>query len=175
MIRPKISELDFIASARNHQELAAKIRKIVGSDAADSIGSQATYVGVRWILLGGIHLREARIARRAGLIRGCYSKAYYSAYNFSKGVRYLVKGQVSLKGDDHQSAPDFPPDFPDRDAMGRAVTDLYACRLQADYDNWGTGSQPFSLSSAEAISLANKISKNSRKYISERYGAKVLK
>ena len=165
MIRPQMPELDFLSSTRNYQELGAKVRRLVGDDAANSIQSQALYVGVRWIMLGGSHLREARIARRAGLVRGCYSKAYYAAYNFSKGVRYLVKGQVSLKGDDHQSAPDFPDEFPDRDDMGKALTDLYACRLQADYDNWGSASRMFAIPTAEALRLAGRVGANARAYV----------
>lgn len=170
MIRPRHSQLEFVQQTRNHHELAAKVRKYVSDEASQHISGQAIYIGVRWIKLGGSHLREARMARNAGMVRAVYSKSYYAAYNFSKGVRYISNGFVSLKGDDHQAASNFPADFPEGQELSRIVTELYACRLRADYDNWSDQVAAYPMSPVEAVKLAGRVGASSRSYISGKYG-----
>ncbi len=69
-------------------------------------------------------------AHAAGRTRAAYSRAYYAAYNASKAIRYHVNGVVSLKGDDHQAAPELPGDFPDLDQWSQLVAALYEHRLR---------------------------------------------
>jgi len=171
VIRPRHSQLEFVQQTRNHKELAAKVKKYVGEDAASQISAQALYVGAQWVKLGGSHLREARMARKAGLVRTVYSKSYYAAYNFSKGIRYLANGVVSLKGDDHQAAPNLPDDLPGRDGISRIITELYACRLRADYDNWSDqGRSAYPMSTADAVKFAGRVAAEARLYVVSKYG-----
>ncbi|MCC5089448.1 hypothetical protein [Xanthomonas campestris] len=170
MIRPRHSQLEFVQQTRNYHELAAKVKKYVNEDASHQISRQALYIGVRWLKLGGSHLREARMAKKVGMTRAVYSKSYYAAYNFSKGVRYIANGVVSLKGDDHQAASDLPEDFPDRQVVSRLITELYACRLRADYDNWSDQAASYSMSSIDAVRAAGHVASSSRLYITNKYG-----
>ena len=95
-----------------------------------------TGVASCWFRLAQEHLDDARVALSSGRSRAVYSRAYYGAYNASKAVRYLVNGEVSLKGDDHRKASELPDDFPRVDHWSRVITELYEDRLRADYENW---------------------------------------
>jgi hypothetical protein len=134
-IAPSVEELRFIEITENHGEFCASLRSLGHNAAAESVEKNAVHVGFCWLRLGMEHLDEARAALVAIKRRSTYSRSYYAAYNVSKAVRYIVNGEVSLKGDDHHSASDLPGDFPDGDRWSTVITTLYEHRLMADYDN----------------------------------------
>lgn len=108
----------------NHAQWADKLRKLGLSAAADETRRNAFFVGLRWISLAGEHLEDAAACLAAGRRRATFSRSYYAAYNASKGVRYIVGGVVSLKGDDHQKAWDLPNDFPSGDRWAEVIPTL---------------------------------------------------
>lgn len=170
-VKPPITELDFVQKIRNHREFSAKV-KLLGSEGASAlIDSYAAYVASRWARLGVSHLNEAKAAMGARMSRTVYSRSYYACYNLSKAVRFLSEGSVSLKGDDHQKAPDLPETFPDRDKLSRGITDLYQCRLVADYDNWtGYGKKTYPLSLKDAVDFAEYFSQTAKSFLRQQYG-----
>jgi len=173
-VKPPIAELEFIQKVRNHREFSSKIALLGSSDAAALVESYAAYVASRWAKLGVSHLKEAKKAMAANMSRAAYSRSYYACYNVSKAVRFLSEGSVSLKGDDHQKAPDLPNGFPDRDKVSRGITDLYQCRLIADYDNWtGHGSKAYSLSVTDAINLSGYFIQLARSVLRQQYGIRI--
>ena len=115
-------------------------------------------------------MADAVAARTAGRVRAAYSRAYYAAYNASKAVRYHVYGFVSLKGDDHQAAPELPDDFPDVDQWGKLVATLYEHRLRADYDNWSNTASEHTLAPDDCISHAGQFLVGCRQYLLDKYG-----
>jgi len=173
-VKPPITELEFIQKVRNHREFSSKIGLLCSDDAATLVESYAAYVAWRWAKLGVSHLEEAKKAKAAKMTRAVYSRSYYACYNLSKAVRFLSEGSVSLKGDDHQKAPDLPNDFPDRDKVSRGITDLYQCRLIADYDNWtGYGKKTYSLSVTDAIKFSNYFKQLVRSVLRQQYGISI--
>lgn len=173
-VKPPITELEFIQKVRNHKEFSSKIELLGSGDAAALVESYAAYVASRWAKLGASHLKEAKKAMAASMVRAAYSRSYYACYNVSKAVRFLSEGSVSLKGDDHQKAPDLPDNFPDRDKVSRGITDLYQCRLIADYDNWtGYGSRAYSLSVAGAINFSDYFMGLARSVLRQQYGIRI--
>jgi hypothetical protein len=172
--RPPISELEFLRNIRNHKEFSSKVRQLCSDDAAGALESQAAYVGARWAKLGITHLNEARAAFNSRLVRSCYSRCYYGCYNLSKAVRFLDTGAVSLKGDDHQKAPDLPEAFPDRDRASLLITTLYQCRLMADYDNWsGHKLAAYPMTLRDAIEKSFDFAKTVRGVMRRNYGVKI--
>ncbi|MGA4111079.1 hypothetical protein ACI2T3_08605 [Ralstonia nicotianae] len=156
-----VHELEFLKLSSNYLELARKLSTL-GWPTPD-LARYAQYVCTAWFHLGEEHLLEAKKILAAGCRRACFSRAYYAAYNASKGVRYMVRGFVSLKGDDHSKASsDLPDDFPDVGSWASRVGKLYEHRLRADYDNWGTTASEDTLkpdeavAEAEAFRVANK-------------------
>jgi len=173
-IKPPIPELEFLRNIRNHKEFSSKVRQLCSDDAAGALESQAAYVGARWAKLGMIHLKEARAAFNSNLVRSCYSRSYYACYNLSKAVRFLDAGAVSLKGDDHQKAPDLPDAFPDRDKASLLITTLYQCRLMADYDNWtGHKLARYPMTLRDAIEKSVDFAKAVRGVMRINYGVKI--
>jgi hypothetical protein len=152
---PALSELEFLQVTRNHAEFSSKLRQLGLTQAADRIDANARYVSLRWLALGKEHVAEAR-AQVESAGRGAYSKAYYAVYNTSKAVRYLVKGTVSLKGDDHGLASELPDDFPEVDRWAQTITNLYEHRLRADYDNWRETASENSLTPEGAVVVAEE-------------------
>lgn len=166
-----VSERDFLSQIKNHKEFSAKVERFVDRASADALRAQAIEVAVRWAKLGAAHLREAKVAKKHNLTRACYSRSYYACYNYSKCVRYMHAGTVSLHGDDHGKAPDLPEDFPGRERISRIITDLYSCRLRADYDNWASKSdQVYPFNSTVALSQAVEFSGACRNFMKEKYG-----
>jgi hypothetical protein len=133
---PTVTELEFLKLTTNHGEFANKLRTLGHPQSADSVHRNSVHVGLCWFRLGIEHLADANAAAAAQRTRSVYSRSYYAAYNVSKGMRYIVGGSVSLKGDDHHKASELPDDFPDGDRWSETVTNLYENRLRADYDNW---------------------------------------
>ena len=165
---PPVHELEFLKLVPNHAESVRKLATL-GVPVPD-LTLYAFHVGLCWIRLAEEHLQDCRLAEKAGSRRATFSRAYYAAYNASKGVRYIVAGAVSLKGDDHQKAQDLPNDFPDVNQWSLRITRLYENRLRADYDNWNSTGSEFSMSSAEALSFADRFVSTTKTYITTKFG-----
>ena len=169
MVLP-IAELEFLREVSNHRDLCRKLGRLGLSAAEAELQRQAFAVGVRWILLGQLHLKEARSAARGRSTRSAYSRAYYAAYNASKAVRYVATGAVSLKGDDHGKAPDLPGDFPDAARWSASITRLYEHRLKADYDNWIDPTSKFTLRVPIAVQEASEFVSACKRYLQDKHG-----
>jgi hypothetical protein len=134
---PPIPEIKFIEITGNHGQFRQKLITLGHRRISDDIEKQANHVGLCWFRLALEHLEDARHSFAAGRRRATFSRCYYAAYNASKATRYIARGVVSLKGDDHPKASsDLPDDFPDVDKWSEIVTRLFEHRLRADYDNW---------------------------------------
>jgi uncharacterized protein (UPF0332 family) len=169
---PPIPELEFLSLFSNHAELASKLLKL-GCPAPD-ISRFAEHVGKSWFGLGIQHLDEAKTLLSAGCSRAVYSRAYYAAYNASKGTRYLVKGKVSLKGDDHgRASTELPDDFPDLANWSQRLSTLYEHRLRADYDNWTNTPAEQSLSPQQAVIEADAFVEQTRIYLNTKFGLRL--
>jgi sulfur relay (sulfurtransferase) DsrC/TusE family protein len=125
-------------------------------------------VARRWFLLAKEHLEEAAAAGEKRK-RTAYSRAYYAAYNASKAVRYIVNGEVSLKGDDHAKASELPNDFPDVTKWPGQIASLYEHRLRADYDNWTGTEAENSLTVNTCIQYAADFVTECQAYIAEKF------
>ena len=169
---PPVPELEFLKLSANHAELVSKLSAL-GCPTPD-IRQFAEHVGEAWFRLGEEHLNEAKSLLSSGCRRAVYSRAYYAAYNASKGTRYLVKGIVSLKGDDHGKASmDLPDDFPDVEKWGQRLSALYENRLRADYDNWLTTAKDLTSSPDDAVTEADAFVNESRSYLNSKFGMKL--
>lgn len=164
-----VHELEFLKLSANHLEFARKLT-MLGWPTPD-LPSYAQHVCTAWFRLGEEHLVEAKKILAAGCHRACFSRAYYAAYNASKGVRYMVRGFVSLKGDDHSKASsDLPGDFPDVGSWASRVGKLYEHRLRADYDNWNTTPSEHTLKPDEAVAEAEAFIQAARNYLNAKCG-----
>ncbi|MGC7406091.1 HEPN domain-containing protein [Pandoraea pneumonica] len=135
------------------------------------LSKYAKHVGASWFRLAEEHLDEAKKIRKSGCSRACFSRAYYAAYNASKSVRYMVQGNVSLKGDDHSKASsDLPRDFPDVGSWASRVGKLYEHRLRADYDNWGSTTSENTMRPSEAIADAEAFLVAAKDYLNKKCG-----
>jgi uncharacterized protein (UPF0332 family) len=164
-----VHELDFLKLSANHLELARKLTTL-GWPTPD-LTHYAQHVCAAWFRLGEEHLAESKKILTAGCHRACFSRAYYAAYNASKGVRYMVQGFVSLKGDDHSKAStDLPGDFPDVGLWASRVSRLYEHRLRADYDNWASTASEQSLNPDQAVTEAEEFIEAARSYLNAKCG-----
>lgn len=164
-----VHELEFLKLSTNHLEFARKLSTL-GWPTPD-LARYAQHVCTAWFQLGEEHLAEAKKILAVGCPRACFSRAYYAAYNASKGVRYMVQGFVSLKGDDHSKASsDLPGDFPDVGSWASRVGKLYEHRLRADYDNWGTTASEHTMKPDEAIAEAEAFIHAARHYLNAKCG-----
>ena len=168
-----LGEQDFLREVQNHQELRRKLLLLGELRAAEGVREHAQAVGLRWLKLGQLHLREARIAARGRARRAAYSRAYYAAYNASKAVRYVSCGTVSLKGDDHGKASELPRDFPDLDKWSTSIGRLYEQRLRADYDNWRGTPGKFTVAMPTAIEEASGFLVACKSYLREKFSLKL--
>lgn len=167
---PVVDEREFLKLTRNHGEFSQKLRSLGHSAAAADLVENAHYVGLSWFRLADEHLADGKIAASAGSDRAAYSRSYYAAYNASKSVRYIVTGGVSLAGDDHKEASNLPDDFPDVARWADAVTRLREHRLRADYENWTSTRSEFSMTSKEAIQLAEEFMADAKAYLQTKFG-----
>ena len=170
MSEPSVTELEFMSLTANHGHWADKLRRLNLPDAADQVRKNALFVGLRWVALAQEHLDDAAASLAAGRRRSTFSRSYYAAYNASKGVRYIVGGSVSLKGDDHQKASELPNDFPSVDRWAEMIPRLYEHRLLSDYDNWRSTEAGHSLSPSEAYELANEFLRVANSYLHVKFG-----
>lgn len=123
-----------------------------------------------WFKLSKEHLEEARGAAGAKCVRSVYSRSYYAAYNASKAVRYLVKGEVSLGADDHAKASKLPDDFPEVAKWTQLITTLYEHRLRADYDNWKNTSKEHAFNPADCLAHAEQFIVACGQYAKNKFG-----
>jgi hypothetical protein len=130
-----VQELHFLKLTGNHLDFS---QKLISLDCPNpDINQYAKYISEAWFRLGEQHLSDAKKILSAGCTRATYARAYYAAYNASKGTRYIAKGSVSMRGDDHgKASTELPGDFPDIASWANRITVLYEHRLHADYDNW---------------------------------------
>jgi hypothetical protein len=167
--RPPVDELEFLKICRNHGELSANLATL-GIPSQDVL-EYAKYVCECWFGLAEQHLAEAKKALAAGCARAVFSRAYYAAYNASKAARYIVRGTVSLKADDHGLASTaLPSDLPNVAQWAQEITLLYEHRLRADYDNWSATTNSNSLTPADTISKAGTFIDEVRMYINGKVG-----
>lgn len=165
-----MEELEFIREIANHREFCRKLAQLGLPDAEAAVRTQALTIGARWFLLGQEHLKEARLALRGGVRRAAYSRAYYAAYSASRSVRYIATGSVSLRGDDHQKAPELPGDFPEPTKWGPCITKLYQERLRADYENWRTPPTKFGINASTAVREAAAFVALCKRYLKSKHG-----
>lgn len=163
-------ERRFLKSIRNHAEFRRTLTDLSMLNDLPSFDNQVLTITACWMKLGDEHLADAIAAHNAGCDRATFSRAYYAVYNASKAVRYQVNGVVSLKGDDHQRAPELPDDFPDVDRWSKAVAALYEHRLRADYDNWSNTASENALSPNDCISQAQAFVAECRQYLFDKFG-----
>jgi sulfur relay (sulfurtransferase) DsrC/TusE family protein len=121
---------------KNHAEFKQKLTRLKLSSDLATLDASVVEVTVRWLQLARLHAEELNKLNPAEFPRAVYSRAYYTAYNASKAVRYQSKGIVSLAGDDHRRVADLPNSFPNVDAWTTKLQLIYEHRLRADYDNW---------------------------------------
>jgi len=170
---PPMGELEFLKRVRNHGENRRLLVDLAVGANTDSFDDYVSHVSKCWFTLAEDHLREAAASVRANLSRAAYSRSYYAAYNASKAVRYRTKGSVSLKGDDHQSAPDLPDAFPEASKWGSAITSLYEHRLHADYDNWNSSPAQYTMSPRDALHKARDFVSTAKEYLNSKHGMKL--
>ncbi|MDO9013674.1 MAG: HEPN domain-containing protein, partial [Polynucleobacter sp.] len=167
--KPPVHELKFLKLSPNYFELTSKLSEL-GCPNHD-INQYAQHVCEAWFRLGEQHLEEAKQLLHVGCLRAAYSRAYYAAYNASKGTRYIYKGFVSLKGDDHgKASTELPPDFPDVANWASTISVLYEHRLHADYDNWSDTPSTYTLQPNQAIKEAENFISEARDYINNKFG-----
>jgi uncharacterized protein (UPF0332 family) len=163
-----VTEVSFLKISGNHQEFASKLRQLQIPDGA--VVRRAAEIAAKWFGLAEEHLRDARQSQGSKSPRSAYSRAYYAAYNASKAVRFMHKGMVSLHGDDHAKANELPDDFADSPKWSKTITDLYADRLRADYDNWDDTTTSFARPPNDAIALAEEFLSIAREYLKTKHG-----
>lgn len=164
---PPVSELEFLKLSGNHAELGSKLLQL-GCPTPD-IRQFAEHVCESWFNLGAQHLAEAKNVPVATCPRTVLSRSYYAVYNASKAVRYMVNGQVSLKGDDHKQAGMLPDDFPEVALWSEKIVKLYGDRLYADYDNWTSTQSEFNSTPSKAIQIAEDFVTAARGYLNQKY------
>ena len=163
-------ERRFLKAIRNHAEFRNNLTKLSMTNDLAVFDESVASVSRCWLRLGKEHLADARAAETSGRERAVYSKTYYAAYSASKAIRYHVNGLVSLRGDDHQKAPDLPDDFPDAAKWASLITSLYEHRLRADYDNWTDTAAEHSLVPKDCIRHADEFIAQCQQYIIHKFG-----
>lgn len=167
--KPPVNELEFLKLSANHLDLARKLSTL--GFLTPDLYQNAQYVCESWFRLGEEHLAEAKNLLSVGCPRSVYSRAYYAAYNASKGTRYIAQGFVSLKGDDHgKASTELPGNFPNIATWASRISILYEHRLHADYDNWSNTSEGFTLTPANAIAEAEAFINVARTYLNTNCG-----
>ena len=166
-------ERRFLRAIRNHGEFRKNLTDLSMTSDLDVFDENVASVARCWFRLGKEHLADARAAETSGHHRAVYSRAYYAAYSASRAVRYYVYGFVSLRGDDHQKAPDLPDDFPDAGKWASLITSLYEHRLRADYDNWTNTGAEHSFTPRDCIPHADRFIAECHQYIIQKFGVRL--
>jgi hypothetical protein len=134
---PPPDERLFLHEVKNHAEFKVKLTRLRLTSDFEVFQAAVSGVVKGWFDLARQHAGELEKLDPVQMPRAVYSRAYYTAYNASKAVRYAAYGIVSLKSDDHQKVSELPDRFPNVDTWARNLQSLYEHRLRADYDNWG--------------------------------------
>lgn len=158
---------------KNHGEFKATLVSLSMSGELNVLQSHVHSVARRWFELAREHHAEASTIDPGTNPRTVYSRAYYAAYNASKSVRYVSRGQVSLRGDDHRKVSDLPDSFPDVDAWTAKLPVLYEHRLRADYDKWANTRNENTLSPTECLKEAGNFIEVSAQFLLSEYGLNV--
>ena len=159
-----------IERVKNHGEFKATLVSLTMTGDLPALEAQVSAVGRRWFQLARMHHADASAVDPTLSPRSVYSRAYYSAYNASKAVRYIVQGFVSLRGDDHQKVANLPDTFPDVDAWSAKLPLLYEHRLRADYDNWTNTPSENQLSASECLDAAGEFLAVAEQFLLSEYG-----
>jgi hypothetical protein len=163
-------ERQILELLKNHGELKATLISLLMESNLDVLQSHVQSVAHRWFELAREHYADAKSANPTTNARAIYSRAYYAAYNASKSVRYVVRGQVSLKGDDHRRVAELPDSFPDVDAWAAKLSLLYEHRLRADYDNWSDTAAENTLSPEQCLNDAGDFLGMAEQFLLTEYG-----
>ena len=155
---------------KNHAEFKTTLVSLTMNTDLGVLQSQVHAVARKWFELARTHHVDASAVSAAANARSMYSRSYYSAYNASKAVRYVVRGFVSLKGDDHKKIADLPDSFPDVDSWVAKLPLLYEHRLRADYDNWSDTESENVLSPEECLTAAGDFLKAAEQFLILEYG-----
>jgi hypothetical protein len=158
---------------KNHAEFRATLVSLTMRGDLSTLESHVHAVAQKWFELARVHYSDASVVDPATSPRSVYSRAYYAAYNASKAVRYVVRGFVSLRGDDHKKIADLPDSFPDVDSWAAKLPLLYEHRLRADYDNWSNTASENVLSPVECLGAAHDFLKVAENFLLSEYGLKV--
>lgn len=158
---------------RNHAEFKSTLISLTMNADLVVLQSHVDEIAKRWFELARIHYREASAADPVAHPRSVYSRSYYAAYNASKAIRYIVRGSVSLKGDDHKRVADLPDNFPDVDAWAAKLPLLYEHRLRADYDNWSGTQSENNLTAVECLAAAGEFLRVSELFLLDQYGLRI--
>lgn len=166
-------ERRFLDLVKNHADFRKKLVTLtMGRDLAVFDGHMLSVV-TSWFKLGEDHLREVLKVDVKSCPRIAYSRSYYAAYNASRAVRYVVYGEVSLRGDDHRRVADLPDSFPSVSSWTLRLTQLYEHRLRADYDNWSGSAAENTLTPAESCTAAREFLDTCRAFLANEYGVTV--
>lgn len=168
-----IDERRALELLRNHAEFKATLVSLTMNADLPTLESHVSAVARKWFELARMHYADASAADARANPRSVYSRAYYAAYNASKAVRYVVRGFVSLRGDDHKKVAELPGSFPDVDSWVSKLPLLYEHRLRADYDNWSGTAAENVLAPAECLAIAGDFLNAAEQFLSAEYGLRV--
>ena len=158
--RPHILDLG------NHGKVLNLLTQMAGGANLSWYNDRVHAVARQWLLLASQHLRIARqLVAAPRYWRATVSRSYYAAYNASRSVRYVVKGQIRLDGEDHQAVGELPDDFPLKAKWSTFLTDLRKDRNIADYDAWPGMRGSLSLEPTDSFSGAEDFVKTSKAYL----------
>lgn len=158
---------------KNHGEFRATLVSLSMNADLQVLESHVHSVARSWFELAREHYNEALRMDPAVIPRAVYSRAYYAAYNASKALRYVCRGHVSLKGDDHRKVSDLPDAFPDVEAWTSKLPVLYEHRLRADYDRWSQTAAENTRSPEECLKEAGEFIQICADFLLSNYGLTV--
>lgn len=155
---------------KNHAEFKATLVSLTMNGDLPILESHVYAVARRWFELARMHYADASAVDAGVNPRSVYSRAYYAAYNASKAVRHVVRGFVSLRGDDHKKVADLPGNFPDVNAWVSKLPLLYEHRLRADYDNWSDTAAENVLAPPDCLAISADFLKAAEEFLLATYG-----
>lgn len=168
-----IDERLFIELVKNHADFRKKLVTLKLANDLATFDGHTHSVVVRWFALAQQHLDEILKADTKTCPRTIYSRSYYAVYNASRAVRYVVYGEVSLRGDDHRKVGELPDSFPNVNSWTLRLTQLYEHRLRADYDNWSGSAAENTLTPEESRVAAEEFLNASKSFLLKEYGLSV--
>jgi len=158
---------------KNHAEFKATLVSLTINGDLPILESHVHAVARKWFELAKVHYADAAAVDAGVNPRSVYSRAYYAAYNASKAVRYVVRGFVSLRGDDHKKVADLPSSFPNVDSWVSKLPLLYEHRLRADYDNWSDTAAENVFAATDCLTIAADFLKTAEQFLLADYGLKI--